>query len=374
MAENIAPIRITFGIIVLNGEPFLKYNLRALYPFAHQIVVVEGGNANSAHCATPDGHSLDRTMAVLREFQLDEDPEQKLLVVTAEDEGHPDGFWPGEKDEQSQAFSRRATGNWLWQVDVDEFYSAAGMQEIIGMLREDPSISMISFPELPFWGSFDYLCDGIFLRYRYSDVSRLFRWRPGYHYLTHRPVTVLDEAGVDLRQGRWVRADELRRRGIYMHHYYKIFLNQVSSKMTYYANRWKEVEEKKRCVVKGEEYYDKTFLKITDPFRIHMYNRWPSWLQSFHGTHPDQIQALRRDLQEGAVTAPMRNMADVDQLVASLRYRTGIRFWKAWGDYACQLDWLLRDLVKRRIGAAGFVQALYQILCRKKRLFEVSLP
>lgn len=34
--------RITFGMIVLNGEPFTRYNLRALYPFAHEIIVVEG--------------------------------------------------------------------------------------------------------------------------------------------------------------------------------------------------------------------------------------------------------------------------------------------------------------------------------------------
>ena len=34
--------RITFGIIVLNGEPFVRYNLRSLYHFAHEIIVVEG--------------------------------------------------------------------------------------------------------------------------------------------------------------------------------------------------------------------------------------------------------------------------------------------------------------------------------------------
>lgn len=26
--------RVTFGMIVLNGEPFVRYNLRALYRFA----------------------------------------------------------------------------------------------------------------------------------------------------------------------------------------------------------------------------------------------------------------------------------------------------------------------------------------------------
>jgi hypothetical protein len=37
---------ISFGMIVLNGEPFLRYNLRVLYPFAHQIIVVEGPAAS----------------------------------------------------------------------------------------------------------------------------------------------------------------------------------------------------------------------------------------------------------------------------------------------------------------------------------------
>ena len=37
-------IKITFGIIVLNGEPFTKYCLRQLYPFAYEIIVVEGGS------------------------------------------------------------------------------------------------------------------------------------------------------------------------------------------------------------------------------------------------------------------------------------------------------------------------------------------
>lgn len=152
MREDRIDIRFTFGMIVLNGEPFIKYNLRALYPFAHQIIVVEGANYNSTHCATVGGHSLDETMKILREFKDFEDPENKVVIVTAEDEGHPNGFWPGEKDEQSQAYAKRATGNWLWQIDVDEFYMESDMRSIIKMLEEDPSISTISLPEIPLWG------------------------------------------------------------------------------------------------------------------------------------------------------------------------------------------------------------------------------
>jgi hypothetical protein len=61
------PLRITFGIIVLNGEPFTKYCRRALYPFAHEIIVVEG----AVPAATPDGHSLDGTLEALDRFKYE---------------------------------------------------------------------------------------------------------------------------------------------------------------------------------------------------------------------------------------------------------------------------------------------------------------
>ena len=79
--------RISFGVIVLNGEPFTAYTLRSLYPFAHEIIVVEGAAPGSVNVATADGHSRDGTLATLRRFKADEDPDQKVTIVTAEDEG-----------------------------------------------------------------------------------------------------------------------------------------------------------------------------------------------------------------------------------------------------------------------------------------------
>src|SRR3546814_16702886 len=87
--------------------PFLRYNLRSLYPYAHQIIVAEGAAPGARNIATPQGHSRDGTLEVLRRFKQEEDPEDKVVIVTAEDEGHPDGFWPGEKDEQSRAYAKR---------------------------------------------------------------------------------------------------------------------------------------------------------------------------------------------------------------------------------------------------------------------------
>lgn len=155
--------RITFGIIVLNGHPFTRDRL-ALYPFAHQIIVVEGATKNAAAIAGSDGHSTDGTLETLRDFKVREDPQDKLIIVTAEDEGHPNGFWPGEKDEQSRAYARRATGDYLWQVDVDEFYKSRDMQAVLDMLRDRPDITAVSFKQIAFWGGFEYVTDGWYLR------------------------------------------------------------------------------------------------------------------------------------------------------------------------------------------------------------------
>ena len=86
---------ISFGIIVLNNEPFTRYLLRQIYAYAGQIIVVEGATPNARSIADEDGHSTDGTLEVLREFAAQEDPDDKVLIVTAEDEGHADGFWPG---------------------------------------------------------------------------------------------------------------------------------------------------------------------------------------------------------------------------------------------------------------------------------------
>lgn len=177
--------RISFGIIVLNGEPFLRYNLRALYPHAHQIIVAEGASPLAAHAATPDGHSIDGTLEELRRFQREEDPENKLIVVTAEDEGLPNGFWPGEKDQQSRAYAQRASGDWLWQIDIDEFYQPADIERVKDYLARNPETTCLTFRAHHFWGGFDYeLRGGLFYHPRFQGelwgvYRRLFKWGPG---------------------------------------------------------------------------------------------------------------------------------------------------------------------------------------------------
>ena len=81
MISNTNLPKISFGIIVLNGEPFTRYCLKSLYPFAYEIIVVEGANHNSAAISTPEGHSIDGTLDTLYLFKKQDDPKDKDKII-----------------------------------------------------------------------------------------------------------------------------------------------------------------------------------------------------------------------------------------------------------------------------------------------------
>jgi glycosyltransferase involved in cell wall biosynthesis len=324
--------RITFGMIVLNGEPFVRYNLRSLYPFAHQIVVVEGGTQSAKGIAATSGHSTDGTLETLRRFREEEDPQGKLVIVTAEEEGHSDGFWLGHKDEMSKAYAKRATGDWLWQVDVDEFYTDDALRAVCRMILDDPSIATISFPQVTFWGSPDYWVDGPFMRDPSTaggECHRLFKWGPGFVYETHRPVTVLDSQGHDLRTRKWIRGHVMRDRHVFMFHYSLLFPRQVVEKCRYYQSiGWPGTEE-------YVQWATNEWGGQVRPFHVHNVREAVSWLERYKGRHPAQIDRMWQDVNQGRVLAQCREMVDVEGLFRSAIFRTVrtlIRRWPTEGD------------------------------------------
>jgi hypothetical protein len=299
--------RITFGMIVLNGEPFLRYNLRALYPFAHEIIVVEGAVERASAIATPDGHSIDTTLETLHQFKAEEDPDNKLIIITRE------GFWD-EKDAMSQAYAERATGNYLWQVDADEFYLPDDMQHIITILKDDPTITQVSFTQYSFWGSIDYISDGWYMQRGGGIFHRLFKWDSGSTYITHRPPTVHDNYGRDTRTVHWIDGKMSAAQGIYLYHYSLVFPKQVYEKSAYYQNvDWGQFS-------KMQQWVENSFVTLKHPFRVHNEYEYPSWLERFTGKHPPQIQALWDDVQSGRLTIEIRDNTDVEALLKNPLY------------------------------------------------------
>jgi glycosyltransferase involved in cell wall biosynthesis len=321
--------KVTFGIIVLNGEPFTRYCLRALYPYAHEIIVVEGGHEDAGAAMTPDGHSVDGTLETLRAFKRTEDPEGKLTIVTR------DGPWP-KLDEmgrcrtpQSREYAERATGDYLWQVDIDEFYTPDAIERVLELLRERPEVTAISFLQRTFWGSLNCWADSWALRQGASEYHRLFKWGPGYRYLTHEPPTVLDESGKDLRARVWLRGRQLQRMGIELYHYSLLFPSQVRQKCAVYHDERPEYAGILEWASTGYE-------RILRPYRVHNLYRSPSWLRRFNGVHPPAAVQMVRDIENGVVDETLRDMSDVESLLRSPAYALG-RVCLSAGDYADRL-------------------------------------
>ena len=307
--------KISFGIIVLNGEPFTRYCIRTLYPYAHEIIIAEGACEGAGSVATSDGHSADGTLETLREIKKNEDPEGKITIVTAEDEGHKNGFWPGEKHEQSRAYAKRATGNWLWQVDIDEFYSDDTLRRVKDLLENDGSISTISFRQVQFWGGFQYLVDSWLLRRGAHNFHRLFKWDTGYSYTTHRPPTVVNSEGADLRSLNWLRAEDSSKMGLILYHYSFVFPKQVYEKAQYYKNAaWS-----KR--LRADWWVNEVYLKLSNPFRVFSVYWDISWLKRFKGDHPRQIKKMISDIENGDLKTEVRGTADIETLLKNPFYR-----------------------------------------------------
>jgi hypothetical protein len=335
-------------MIVLNGEPFTCYNLRSLYPWAHQIIVVEGACRTAKNIATKDGHSVDGTLTSLRRFQADEDPEKKVLVVSARDEGFDDGFWP-EKTEMCEAFAKRATGNYLWQVDSDEFYREEEMTKVLGFLSE--GIGWATFPQQSFWGGIDYVNNSIALAEfdLRGTGARLFAWGQGYRYAKHRPPTVLDEQGRDVKtKGCTFSCRQMKRLGIYRYHYCLVFPSQVLSKIGYYSvNSKVKAEQGGGFSSTILSWYEANFVRITRPYHLHNLPGCLSWIRPFRGAHPEQVVKMMADIRDGRVSHELRQTADIEALMHSFVYRSATR--------------ILDITVALRTSAAGY--PLYRV-CR----------
>ncbi len=316
------PVNITFGIIVLNGEPFTRYCIRALYPHAHEIIIAEGACEGARNVAAPDGHSRDGTLDLLRDLRSLEDPENKITIVTAEEEGYPDGFWPGEKHEQCRAFAKRATGNFLWQVDIDEFYLDDDIRKIKTLLIKDSSITCVSFKQFSFWGGFDYLVDSWYFKRHLPEIYRIFKWEKGFQYTSHRPPTVIDNVGANLKEINFINSRQTEKMDICMYHYSFVFPKQVKEKAEYYKSaEWSKRKE-------AELWADDIFLNLSHPYRVFSVSWIPSWLVPFKKAHPKIITHLIDDISSGLLQVQLRHTDDIDILLNSFSYKIGIAYLK----------------------------------------------
>jgi hypothetical protein len=243
-----------------------------------------------------------------------------------------DGFWPktdelgNHRTPQSRAYAERATGDYLWQVDIDEFYRPEDMQIVFSKLRERPTAAAATFRTRTFWGRPDYVADCWELRRGARDFHRLFRWGPGFRYVTHEPPTVVDSRVRDLRTLDWITAEELARRGVFMFHYSLLFPWQVEQKMLIYR------DEKPETCAEMVSWAEHSYFRLERPYGVHNISGSPSWLRRFSGQHPPQVIEMMNDVLSGRTPADVRATDDVERLLKQWWYPAG-RTGLIAGDY-----------------------------------------
>jgi hypothetical protein len=315
-------MKITAGIIVLNGMPYLPYLLRNIYPVMDQIVIVEGATESAASIADEDGHSTDGSVGAIRDFP---DPERKITLIQKK------GFWP-EKDQMSAAYAEVCTGDYLWQMDADEFYKPRDMLWMKNHLAENRDLGAVTFKTLNFFGGLRGVMHGAWFFYGNDQFRRLFRWGPGYTYVTHRPPAVVDAAGVDVRDYGVLHGSK---HDVYLYHYSYVTRAQVSDKMRYH-HQYKRAGFQSTVDFLGwhRDHYERF-----TPWRVHPDERPMSWLEPFGGEHPAIINELAADYPDDFAERP-----EVTRLLDSgWRWR----LWKFVGSVDAILWWLYDRPLRR---------------------------
>jgi len=144
------PPKVTIGIIVLNEEEYIHACLKNIYNWdcCHEIIVVEGSTdlwrEANPDTVNPDGSSKDKTVEIIKNFP---DPQHKITLIQ--------GRWKDKKEAREQ-YLNRATGDFLFLKDADEFYTYNDLEKLKNLLiAHGDEIEQLSIPHIIFWRDFD---------------------------------------------------------------------------------------------------------------------------------------------------------------------------------------------------------------------------
>ena len=255
-------MKITFGMIVFNAEKnlpkgMLEACISNVYDIAHEIIIVEGATRAITHYYdgdtsqfTDDGRSSDKTVDILKKIP---DPLNKIKIIESR------GFWNG-KTEMCNEWAKIATGDYVWQLDSDEFYHVDDMKKLICYLEEYKP-DAVYFNAYHFFGGFNYCIDErSYPEWGSGPWYRVFRNIPNKsRWISHEPPVYSADTLI-CNSGRVLNQNQSSEIGIKMYHYSYIDTKQIDFKKIFYGNNlypeaWKEFEKDKNYKPLGSTVY-----------------------------------------------------------------------------------------------------------------------
>lgn len=283
-------MKITFGMIVLNGDQVLEETLASVYPYAHQILIAEGpvGYWQSQGYVT----SMDGTNDILDNFP---DPDKKIKIVHSQ---------YVEKDDQCNAYMEFLDDetDYIWNLDCDEVFKPRDIEMVIELLEKERYTS-VGFKSATFYGGFDKCLGGFEERAEFMRIRKVY---PGSYWATHRPPTIAHKVSDPWPEKHLdfnILSDNY---GVRMYHYSYVFPNQVLNKLKYY----KEYLSKDNCI---DDYFNEVYLpwvlgdkeakKAVESkyMGVHEFKpsyRGPCFTKDFEYSHPEIVRQNLEQLKE----------------------------------------------------------------------------
>lgn len=181
--------KIVQCIQACNEETLIEACMLQLYDKVDKIIVIEGAVQNkvAAEQATPDGHSLDRTVDIIKDVKANKDPDNKIVFVQI------DRPWEHLEEIKNTFFQYMQEGDWMLITDADEFI----MPEVMDKLRESIALEPWATEFVPtfyhFWKDRRFVRNPNKLGFGIQH-QRFIRFQQGLNYVNH-PVA-LDKEGV----------------------------------------------------------------------------------------------------------------------------------------------------------------------------------
>lgn len=301
-------LKFSYVMNVLNGEPFIRYQLDSIYPYADEIVIVEGAYEKFRHAATPEGRSTDKTLDIIRAYP---DPQKKIKLIAK------DGFY-GDRLDMCNVLLEHVTGDVVWQVDADEFYRPE-THIYIRHLFEKREADRVSFYFHDFFAATGYTIFG-YETLGLQDVNRVHRFRPGDRWRSQRPPLLNDQSGNLKQIRRHVGGLELKDQGHVMHHATLFFEKQITDKYKYYASMWSSVS-------RPGTWMEDVWKKLDNKFNVACLDSAATYLQRTPSSAvPQPLLDMIKDVRDGIHPSyTLRPVDDIEAFLNSAVYPDYVR-------------------------------------------------
>lgn len=269
--------RIIQCIQCVNEEKLIEACMLQLYDKVDRIIVIEGAVKNKvdAQQATPDGHSLDRTVEIIEEVKKNKDPDKKIIFVRI------DRPWIDLEELKNTFFQYMQDGDWMLITDADEFI----MPEVVDQLRKAIMLEPWATEFVPA-GFYHFWRDIHHIRRPGGDWGqqhqRFIRFQQGLNYVNH-PVARDGDGTCTYFDPRYLsRRFVLPEFMVYHYSYCRDDTKEIQAKKDFYN---KELGQEKHGDVGAYARGGQTdeYLNQTEDITT---------VLGFNGKHPPIIEAL----------------------------------------------------------------------------------